>query len=141
MVVPHGGGVGHTKPTNPNAPLYIYIYIYIYILRGQRQGRQLVNPPRLCDPSGAQLTACRFRATLLYGSVYTSVFTPPFQKANVTLVTFARACRNAVLLDCGFPHTKTTPGEPKCNFTSPPEGLLPLPPSNFWGCLGGHFRR
>jgi len=74
----------------------------------------LVRPLR-CTAHG--VSGYTVRVSLLYGSVYASAFTSPFRKANVTLVTFARACRNAVLLDCGFPHTKTTPGRLKCCFT------------------------
>jgi len=46
-----------------------------------------------------------------------------------------RACRNTVLLECGFPLTKTTPGAPKCCFTSTPRGpalVSDVPGGNFF---------
>ena len=76
----------------------------------------------LVQPYVAQLTACRDPLCAWFPPVQIRVqlfvYTSLLKKMQyVTLVTFARACRKAVLLECGFPYTKPTSGTPKCCFT------------------------
>ncbi len=101
------------------------------------------NPPRLCNhcctAHGVSGSTLRVVPSCTDACTTLRVHFSSLKLQYVTLVTFARACRKAVLPECGFPHTKTTPGEPKCCFTSPPQGLPPCRPLPFEGARGRPF--
>ena len=75
----------------------------------------LVQSP--CTAHGVSGAASKVASSLLPGFMYTFVSKSLSQKSKRDFVTFTRACKYAVSLECCFPHTKTSPGEPKCCFT------------------------
>jgi hypothetical protein len=95
----------------------------------------------------ALLTACRVQPLKSPAPSSADSCTPScsrlcFKKTNVTIVTFSKPCKDAVLLACDFPFTTTSAGLPRCSFTWSPEvphGARPMPPNSMWGCRGFAF--